>query len=87
LSNLAAMSDIALSVHAIAALKLVSVQAVRKAMAAGAFGQPLRHGNRRYAAKAAVEAHIGQPITQEQIARATGGRRNCMLIVESTTED
>ena len=75
------MGEIALSVQVIAALKLVSVQAARKAMQAGAFGEPLRYGHRRYAALAAVEAHIGEPITPEQLALATGGKSNRILII------
>ena len=80
------MGEIALSVQVIAALELVSVQAVRKAMQAGAFGEPLRYGHRRYAALAAVEAHLGVPITLEQIARAGSGRRNRVLIIAATED-
>jgi hypothetical protein len=51
-------------------------------MQAGTFGEPFRRGrNRRYAALAAVEAHIGQPISPEQLARAAGGGRNRILVI------
>jgi len=75
------MSGIHLSPAAVAALKACSPQAAHKALRRGTFGPPIRRGRHTYVPLAAVEQHIGQPISPEQIARAVAGGNARMITV------
>ena len=75
------MSEIHISVAAIAQLTACSPQAVHKALKRGRYGVPVQRGRNVYVPLANVEARLGQPITSEQLARATAGNPARVLTV------
>ena len=71
-----------LSASAIARLEAKSLMAANKAMRAGRYGPLLKRGHIAYAALPAVERHVGQRFTPEQIAAAVAGQPGRMLVIE-----
>lgn len=67
------MSNVHISVAAIAQLAACSPQAVHKALQRGDYGTPVQRGRNLFVPLARVEARLGSRITSEQIATATAG--------------
>ena len=74
------MSEIHISVAAIAALTSCSPQAVHKALQRGIYGRPLWRGRNCYVPLANVEARLGSRISPEQIKSATAGNPARVLV-------
>ena len=81
------MSEIHISVAAIAELAACSPQAVHKALQRGDYGVPVQRGRNLFVPLARVEARLGQRITSEQIACATAGNPARVLTATPPQED
>ena len=56
-------------------------------MRAGRFGPLLQRGRVPYAALDAVEHHLGQRFTTEQVTAAVAGRPDRMIVIKTRVED
>ena len=79
------MSNVHISVAAIAQLTACSPQAVHKALLKGTYGVPVQRGRNLYVPLANVEARLGQRISPDQVASTTAG--NPARVVTITSED
>jgi hypothetical protein len=81
------MSEIHISVAAIAQLAACSPQAVHKALQRGDYGVPVQRGRNLFVPLAKVEARLGAAITSEQLALATAGNPARVLTATPPQED
>jgi hypothetical protein len=79
------MSNVHISVAAIAQLTACSPQAVHKALLKGVYGVPVQRGRNFYVPLANVEARLGQRISPEHLAHTAAG--NPARVVTITSED
>ena len=79
------MSNIHISVAAIAQLTACSPQAVHKALLKGTYGTPVQRGHNLYVPLNNVEARLGQRISPEQVASTAA--TNPARVVTIPTED
>ena len=79
------MSNVQISVAAIAQLTACSPQAVHKALLKGTYGVPVQRGRNLYVPLAAVEARLGQRISPDQVAYTAAG--NPARVVTITSEN
>jgi hypothetical protein len=79
------MSNVHISIAAIAQLTACSPQAVHKALLKGVYGVPVQRGRNLYVPLAKVEARLGQRIAPEQVARTAAD--NPARVLTITTEN